>query len=79
MSGLDCPNCDHHIPVFKEGGGKNAADELGLVFLGKIPLDPDVVLGGDDGIPSILKEGKFQDSFNEIADKVAKILNINSA
>jgi Mrp family chromosome partitioning ATPase len=77
MSGLDCPNCDHHISVFKEGGGKAAADHLGLGFLGKIPLDPDVVIGGDDGNPSILKEGKFQDAFNEVAEKVSKILNIN--
>lgn len=79
MSGLDCPNCNHHISVFKEGGGKAAADHLGLVFLGKIPLDPDVVIGGDDGKPSILTEGKFKDSFVNIADKVAKVLNINSS
>ncbi|MHA2028643.1 MAG: Mrp/NBP35 family ATP-binding protein [Candidatus Kariarchaeaceae archaeon] len=78
MSGLSCPNCDHHIPVFKEGGGKAAADHLGLGFLGKIPLDPEVVIEGDDGRPSILKEGKFQDAFNLIADKVSKILNIKS-
>lgn len=76
MSGLTCPNCDHHIDVFKEGGGKEAADDLGLVFLGAIPLDPSVVIGGDAGDPSILHDGKFSSAFNEIAEKVAKLISL---
>ena len=76
MSVLTCPNCNHKIPVFKQGGGKLAADEMGLVFLGDIPLDPEVVISGDSGNPSILQEGPFQKSFQKIAEKVAKLVQL---
>jgi len=77
MSGLICPHCGNEVPVFKKDGGKNLAEELGLVFLGGIPLEPQVVVQGDSGDPSLLIEGKFKDSFNSIAEKVAKLLQLN--
>src|SRR3989441_12621851 len=46
MSGLVCPHCGKTIDVFKRGGGESAAKELGLKFLGRIPLDPRIVIGG---------------------------------
>ncbi len=76
MSGLVCPNCDHNIPVFKQGGGKETAEELGLVYLGALPLDPRVVIESDDGNPSYLKEGQFSKNFSEISDKIAKLLQL---
>ncbi|MDQ1239548.1 MAG: ATP-binding protein involved in chromosome partitioning [Thermodesulfobacteriota bacterium] len=51
MSGLTCPHCGKQIDLFKTGGGKRAAEELGVPFLGSVPIDPSVVTGGDDGIP----------------------------
>ena len=51
MSGLVCPHCGKTIDVFKRGGGESAAKELGLKFLGRIPLDPRIVVGGDAGKP----------------------------
>jgi len=49
MSGMVCPYCGKKIDVFKEGGGQKAAIELGVPFLGKIPLDPQIVTLGDEG------------------------------
>jgi Mrp family chromosome partitioning ATPase len=51
MSGLACPHCGEQIDLFKTGGGKRSADELGVPFLGSVPIDPSVVTGGDSGIP----------------------------
>src|SRR2546426_4205758 len=55
MSGLVCPHCGKTIDVFKRGGGEAAAQELGLPFLGRIPLDPRIVIGGDAGKPFVLE------------------------
>jgi len=55
MSGMVCPHCGGTINVFKTGGGEAAAKELGLPFLGRIPLDPRIVIGGDAGKPFVLE------------------------
>jgi len=51
MSGLDCPHCGKPIELFKVGGGERAAKELGVPFLGRIPIDPEIVSTGDAGRP----------------------------
>ncbi len=51
MSGLVCPNCKTIINVFKTGGGEKMADEMGVPFLGKIPIDPQIVEASDSGTP----------------------------
>lgn len=51
MSGFVCPHCNQTVDIFKSGGGESLARELELPFLGKIPMDPKVVLAGDDGTP----------------------------
>jgi len=53
MSGMACPHCGKQIDLFKEGGGKKAALELGVPFLGKIPIDPQIVISSDEGKPFI--------------------------
>lgn len=53
MSGLLCPHCGETVEVFKAGGGQAMANELGIPFLGSIPLDPQVVLTGDQGDPFV--------------------------
>ncbi len=55
MSGMTCPHCGKEIDVFKKGGGEAAAKELGIPFLGRIPLDPRIVVGGDAGKPFVLE------------------------
>lgn len=51
MSGFVCPHCKETVDIFKSGGGESLARELDLPFLGKIPMDPQVVMAGDDGTP----------------------------
>ena len=51
MSGFICPYCGKQVDIFSIGGGKQLAEEMGVPFLGRIPLDPQVVTSGDKGIP----------------------------
>lgn len=51
MSYLDCPHCHERIDVFSSGGGRRTAKEMGVNFLGALPLDPTVRIGGDSGQP----------------------------
>jgi len=53
MSGFTCPSCGAVTHVFHQGGGEAIAQELGVAFLGKVPLDPGVVDCGDEGRPVI--------------------------
>ncbi len=53
MSGFSCPHCGKEIEIFKSGGGEAAAGELGIPFLGRIPLDPRMVISGDEGQPFV--------------------------
>jgi ATP-binding protein involved in chromosome partitioning len=51
MSYLDCPHCHERIDVFSSGGGRRTAKEMDVNFLGALPLDPTVRIGGDNGQP----------------------------
>lgn len=51
MSGLVCPDCGNVIDVFKSGGGKAMAEEMGVPFLGAVPIDPQVAQASDAGTP----------------------------
>lgn len=51
MSGLACPHCGGRIELFKTGGGESLAREMGVPFLGAIPIDPRIVECGDAGVP----------------------------
>lgn len=53
MSGMTCPHCGELISIFGSGGGRKAAEELKIPFLGSIPLDPAMVIAGDEGRPFI--------------------------
>ncbi len=49
MSGLICPHCKEEIDLFKTGGGEKIAAEMKIPFLGRIPLDPEMVICADEG------------------------------
>jgi ATP-binding protein involved in chromosome partitioning len=53
MSILVCPHCRKEIELFGTGGGERAAEDMRVPFLGRIPLDPDIVRAGDLGKPFI--------------------------
>jgi ATP-binding protein involved in chromosome partitioning len=53
MSYFVCPHCGERTNVFSHGGGKRASSELGIPYLGDIPLDTQVRVGGDTGQPIV--------------------------
>jgi len=69
MSGFSCPHCGEAIDLFKQGGGRKAAEDLKVPFLGAVPLDPQVVVQGDAGKPFVaaFPETPAARSFVEIA------------
>jgi ATP-binding protein involved in chromosome partitioning len=69
MAHFECPSCGHIEHVFGEGGGRRTAEELGVPFLGAIPLDPAIVSGGDTGAPVVLErpESAAAKAFVEMA------------
>ena len=51
MSGFVCPDCGKIVDIFKAGGGETMATEMEVPFLGRIPIDPQVVECSDRGTP----------------------------
>ena len=76
MSYFLCPSCGHREEIFKHGGGARTAKQLGVPFLGEIPLDPKVTLGGDAGKPIVAGEPKSQvtEAYMRIADAIVGTL-----
>ncbi len=67
--------------IFGQGGGKKLSEELGIEFLGEIPLNKNIRESGDIGIPLILREPESLEAerFTEIAKSIAeKISQTNS-
>jgi Mrp family chromosome partitioning ATPase len=60
MSGFACPYCGKRVDLFKVGGGETAARELGVPFLGRVPIDPNMVVEGDAGRPFIRDYSKTE-------------------
>ena len=78
MSGLICPHCQKTVDLFKTGGGQRTAAEFSLPFLGKVPLDPLVVVGGDSGKPylSSATDSPATKAFSEVVTNVEKRLPV---
>jgi ATP-binding protein involved in chromosome partitioning len=53
MSAFYCPHCGEKTEIFRAGGGRREAERLGIPFLGEIPIDPRIALGGDLGEPIV--------------------------
>jgi len=72
MSGFVCPHCKERIEIFKSGGGKKMAQEMGVKFLGSIPIDPEVGVDSDKGTPFVYsnKSSSATKAFMEIVSKV---------
>jgi Mrp family chromosome partitioning ATPase len=76
MSGLVCPHCKGKIDLFKTGGGLKAARELGVPFLGAIPIEPAIVQAGDSGAPvtSIGDHTEIGQVFGRLAKEVDRVI-----
>ena len=76
MSGFVCPHCGERTELFGSGGGEEMAEEMGVPFLGKIPIEQDIVISGDSGKPFVYHNGhsSFAKDFERIvADIVERV------
>ena len=53
MSGYVCPKCGERVDIFTAGGGEQMARELGVPFLGRVPIEPGLTRACDDGVPFV--------------------------
>jgi ATP-binding protein involved in chromosome partitioning len=67
---------DRKYYIFGQGGGRKIAEELGVEFLGEVPIDPRVVEGGDAGKPILLfaPDSEAAARFRELGGTVARRL-----
>lgn len=72
MSYLDMPGTDGKIDIFGRGGGRRMAERFEVPFLGEIPIDPRVRIGGDNGTPIVESDPQSAagKAFFEIADRI---------
>ncbi|KAH0597297.1 hypothetical protein MHUMG1_04674 [Metarhizium humberi] len=82
MSGFVCPNCKGESQIFRPttGGGKGLAEEMGIPFLGAVPLDPRIRMACDYGESYF---DSFPDSpaclaFKEVVKRVASQLGLDT-
>jgi len=76
MSTFVCPHCGETTDIFKTGGGESMAEDMGVNFLGKIPLEVHIVHSGDGGTPfsQMVSDGKSlaMEKFSNIVDLIIK-------
>ena len=56
MSYFVCPGCKHEADIFGHGGGEQMAAELGIPFMGRIPIYQPIREGSDAGVPLMISE-----------------------
>src|ERR1700730_16775130 len=56
MAYFTCPNCAHEADIFGHGGGERMAEEIGVPFIGRIPIYQPIREGGDSGVPLVISD-----------------------
>ncbi len=56
MSYFQCPHCNERTDIFHHGGARKDAEELGVPFLGEIPLNAGIRMACDEGVPLIITQ-----------------------
>jgi ATP-binding protein involved in chromosome partitioning len=81
MTEFICPHCGKGTHIFAEGGGKRAAQLMRMPFLGEVPLDLAIRMGGDQGLPIVVghPESKQAQAFMELAQRVAARISQENA
>ncbi|MBV9895572.1 MAG: Mrp/NBP35 family ATP-binding protein [Chloroflexi bacterium] len=78
MSYFVCPNCSEKHELFGRGGGERIAKSFDVPFLGQIPLQPNVRLGGDQGQPVVIADpdSPAAKALNSVAGEVARHVSV---
>jgi ATP-binding protein involved in chromosome partitioning len=81
MSAFVCPHCGEATEIFGRGGGERFAQQNGLEFLGKVPLDVTVRQGGDAGVPAVAQRepGPAAQALEHVAGLVAAAMSVRAA
>ncbi len=76
MSGFVCPECGAQVDIFRTGGGEKISKDLDVPFLGKIPIDPQICVDTDEGMPFVAKHpgSPAAKAFSEIVEKIKSYL-----
>jgi ATP-binding protein involved in chromosome partitioning len=76
MSYYVCRHCGEREEIFSHGGGEKAAEQLGVPFLGAIPIDTAIRVGGDEGMPIVAADPDSPQAktFTDIAGKIVATL-----
>lgn len=74
MSYFLCPHCNARTEIFAHGGGRAAAKKFDAPFLGEVPLNLAIRVGGDEGKPIIAQKDNspVKEAFNKIAEALIK-------
>jgi ATP-binding protein involved in chromosome partitioning len=80
MSYFVCGHCNERTDIFGHGGGSRMAEEMGIPFLGEVPIDTRVRSGGDDGRPIVVEapEAPAAAAFSDVAGRVAAQISIQN-
>ena len=80
MSYFVCPTCEHESDIFGRGGGEKMAAELGIPFIGRIPIYQPIREGSDTGIPLMISEpdSPAARAFMSAAERAAAQVSIAS-
>ncbi len=79
MAGYVCPHCGEVSDPFGTGGAEASAAQMGLPFLGRVPLDMAVRIASDAGAPPATGDGVTAAPFLAIAERVARWLDEQAA
>ncbi|HUV14645.1 MAG TPA: P-loop NTPase, partial [Acidobacteriota bacterium] len=83
MSYFACPHCGERTEIFSAGGGERISEMYRVPFLGQIPLDTEIRIGGDEGKPILIAspDSPTAAAFREMAQQLAariSTLNLES-
>jgi ATP-binding protein involved in chromosome partitioning len=80
MSYFVAPDTGKHYDIFGHGGGATMAQEVGVDFLGEVPLEPQVRVGGDEGTPIVVRdpESAAAQAIRAVAQKVAAAVSVQN-
>jgi ATP-binding protein involved in chromosome partitioning len=80
MSYYICPHCGERDHIFGHGGAEEASRELGVPYLGGIPLEKRIREHSDTGTPVVASEpdSEIAAVYREIAGRLAQQVSIRS-
>ena len=74
MAGYACPHCGEISDPFGKGGAEVAAHDMGLEFMGRIPLALSISVDSDAGRPPATGDGSEAQPFHALARRVTEWL-----